>query len=82
MQKLTKLTGEAKCILLLDEIYCDLVWKGTFFSPIQDELYEHVIVCRGISKTLAAQSWRIGYLVSNPKTVAKVMRVHDPIYIR
>jgi len=81
LQRLVKMTGEANCMLLIDEIYCDLVWKGKFYSPIQDELCEHVIVCRGISKTLAAQSWRIGYMVSNPKTIAKVMRVHDPIYI-
>jgi len=81
IQKLVTMTREAKCTLLIDEIYCDLVWKGQFFSPIQEKLEDHVIVCRGFSKTLGCQSWRCGYLVSSAITAEKIMRIHDPIYI-
>jgi histidinol-phosphate/aromatic aminotransferase/cobyric acid decarboxylase-like protein len=41
-----------------------------------------VFVCRGYSKTLGAQSWRLGYAVSHPDTIKDLMTHHDPIYIR
>jgi len=82
IEKIVELTREYKCNLLIDEIYCDLVWKGTHYSPIQsDKLQDHVIVCRGFSKTLGCQSWRVGFLVSSAPTTEKIMRVHDPLYI-
>lgn len=81
IQKVVKLTEQYNCKLLIDEIYCDLVWKGTFYTPIQDKVYDHVIVARGFSKSLGAQSWRCGYLVTAPELAEKIMRIHDPIYI-
>lgn len=41
-----------------------------------------MFVCRGYSKTLGAQSWRLGYAVSHPDTIKELMSHHDPIYIR
>jgi len=81
IQRVVQLTEQYKCRLLIDEIYCDLVWHGTFYTPIQDKLYDHVIVARGFSKSLGAQSWRCGYLVTAPELADKIMRIHDPIYI-
>jgi aspartate/methionine/tyrosine aminotransferase len=82
IQRLTKLTKEHNCTLILDEIYCDMVFDGAVhYSPIYDSLEEHVIVCRGFSKTLGAQSWRIGYAVSHPSVIVNLMAQHDPIYI-
>jgi cystathionine beta-lyase len=51
IDKIVQLTHQYHSLLLIDEIYCDLVWRGDFHTPIKDELYEHVIVCRGFSKT-------------------------------
>jgi len=81
IRHIVKLTAQYKCLLLMDEIYCDLVWRGKFFSPIDDQLYEHVIVGRGFSKTLGCQSWRCGFCITAPKMAEKIMRIHDPIYI-
>lgn len=82
LRKLVKLCEEGNCYLLLDEIYCDMVFEGVkFFSPINDGLSERVIVCRGFSKTLGAQSWRLAYAVSHPKTITNLMAHHDPVYI-
>lgn len=49
--KIVELTEKYKSLLLVDEIYCDLVFKGKFFSPINEKLFDHVIACRGFSKT-------------------------------
>jgi len=81
LDKMVELTKAHNCMLLLDEIYCDLVWKGTFYSPIHEKLHDHVVVCRGFSKTLGCQSWRVGYVVASPTTAEKLMRIHDPLYI-
>jgi len=81
IQRVVALTEQYKCRLLIDEIYCDLVWRGNFYTPIEEKLYDHVIVVRGFSKSLGAQSWRCGYLIASPSTAAKVMAIHDPIYI-
>lgn len=32
-------------------------------------------------KRLGAQSWRCGFIVASPNLAAKIMRIHDPIYI-
>lgn len=82
LKRLVEATGKYNCLLIMDEIYADLVWGDRqFYSPIQDELHKHVIVCRGFSKNLACQSWRVGYLISHADTVADILACHDPIYI-
>eukprot|EP01118_Nematostelium_gracile_P006942 TRINITY_DN2250_c0_g1_i1.p1 TRINITY_DN2250_c0_g1~~TRINITY_DN2250_c0_g1_i1.p1 ORF type:complete len:393 (+),score=109.65 TRINITY_DN2250_c0_g1_i1:110-1288(+) len=81
VRKLVDITKQYGARLLIDEVYSDLVWKGKHYSPIQDSLEHHVVVARGFSKSLGAQSWRCGYLVSSPETTAKLMAIHDPIYI-
>jgi len=82
MQKLTALTKQYGCTLILDEIYCDMVFDNVpYYSPINDALDAHVVVCRGFSKTLGSQSWRLGFAISHPDTIKDLMTHHDPIYI-
>jgi len=81
VQKIVSLSKKYNCALLIDEIYCDLIWNGSHFSPIDEELNENIVVCRGFSKTLGTQSWRIGFIVSHSTTIESTMRMHDPIYI-
>eukprot|EP01091_Cochliopodium_minus_P002263 TRINITY_DN12129_c1_g1_i1.p1 TRINITY_DN12129_c1_g1~~TRINITY_DN12129_c1_g1_i1.p1 ORF type:complete len:400 (-),score=99.87 TRINITY_DN12129_c1_g1_i1:166-1344(-) len=85
MSKYVELTHKYQCYLIFDEIYCDLIWPphklqsmaNTF--NVQD--YPYVITCRGFSKNLGCQSWRLGYIISNSNTISKLMATHDPIYI-
>jgi len=82
LKKLVQLTSEHGCFLLIDEIYCDLVFNNLkHSSPINWSLSENIVVCRGFSKTLATQSWRVAYMISAASTIAQIMRIHDPIYI-
>eukprot|EP01006_Ploeotia_vitrea_P009592 TRINITY_DN22970_c0_g1_i1.p1 TRINITY_DN22970_c0_g1~~TRINITY_DN22970_c0_g1_i1.p1 ORF type:complete len:396 (-),score=45.31 TRINITY_DN22970_c0_g1_i1:155-1342(-) len=84
VSKLVELVTKHNTTLIVDECYLDLVWdheNHPFYSPIQDGTQDNVIVCRGFSKVLGCQSWRIGYCVSTPKTIADLMRVADPFYI-
>ena len=82
LERVVEMTGRHNCFLILDEIYADLIWEGnSFYSPVMTKLHRHVISCRGFSKNVACQSWRIGYLISHPDTVAEILAFHDPIYI-
>lgn len=100
LERLVETTGRYNCLLIMDEIYgemllivrisliiclflaADLVWEGnTFYSPVQTALHKHVVACRGFSKNVACQSWRVGYLISHPETVDAILNFHDPIYI-
>jgi len=82
LKRLVELCKPTNTWLLLDEIYCDMVFEGhQHYSPINDQLLENVVVCRGFSKTLGAQSWRLAYVVSHPETIKVLMTHHDPIYI-
>eukprot|EP01089_Gocevia_fonbrunei_P021277 TRINITY_DN81_c0_g1_i1.p1 TRINITY_DN81_c0_g1~~TRINITY_DN81_c0_g1_i1.p1 ORF type:complete len:386 (-),score=67.54 TRINITY_DN81_c0_g1_i1:17-1174(-) len=80
--KLVELCTRYDCLLIIDEIYCDMIFNDVpHYSPINKGLSNHVVVCRGFSKTLAAQSWRLGYAVSSETNIAAMMAHHDPIYI-
>eukprot|EP01059_Diplonema_ambulator_P000846 TRINITY_DN10677_c0_g1_i1.p1 TRINITY_DN10677_c0_g1~~TRINITY_DN10677_c0_g1_i1.p1 ORF type:complete len:391 (+),score=113.56 TRINITY_DN10677_c0_g1_i1:52-1224(+) len=82
VKRVTELVKVHKKKLIVDECYADMVFGGRkHVSPIQFGLDEDVVVCRGFSKTLGAQSWRVGYAVSHKATVASMMAVMDPIYI-
>lgn len=82
LERLVEVTGRYNCTLIMDEIYADLVWKGnSFYSPVQTTLHKHVVACRGFSKNVACQSWRVGYLISHPETVEAILSFHDPVYI-
>eukprot|EP01100_Stratorugosa_tubuloviscum_P013327 TRINITY_DN661_c0_g2_i1.p1 TRINITY_DN661_c0_g2~~TRINITY_DN661_c0_g2_i1.p1 ORF type:complete len:388 (-),score=185.92 TRINITY_DN661_c0_g2_i1:119-1282(-) len=81
LQRLTAMTEKANCRLIVDECYSEMIWKGESYSPVYEKLDDHVIAVRGFSKTLGMQSWRMGYAISSPQTIAKMMAIHDPIYI-
>eukprot|EP01064_Diplonema_japonicum_P031451 TRINITY_DN5628_c0_g2_i1.p1 TRINITY_DN5628_c0_g2~~TRINITY_DN5628_c0_g2_i1.p1 ORF type:complete len:404 (+),score=65.78 TRINITY_DN5628_c0_g2_i1:45-1214(+) len=68
--------------LIVDECYSDMVFGDSeHASIIRNGLDDDVVVCRGFSKTLGAQSWRIGYAVSSKTTISSMMAVMDPVYI-
>lgn len=74
LRKLVDMTTAKQCYLILDEIYTDLVWEGRkFYSPCQDGVSKYVISCRGFSKNVACQSWRVGYIISHPETVTDIL---------
>jgi len=81
LKRLIKMCGDSDTLLLIDEIYCDLVWKGELWTPSMEPMEKHVIIARGFAKSLAAQSWRCGYVVGHVDMVDKLMKIHDPIYI-
>lgn len=86
LDRLVELVERHQAILIVDEIYCDMIWRGEHGSPLYHardgrELSRNVVVCRGWAKSLAAQSWRVGFLVAHPSLTQAVLAAHDPVYI-
>jgi aspartate/methionine/tyrosine aminotransferase len=89
LHKLVVLCEKYNIVLLIDECYCDMVWSGSFYTPLfrkseetgQLEMYPNVVVARGFSKNLGCQSWRVGYAIAHPSLITKMVQVADPIYI-
>lgn len=72
-------------VLIFDECYSDMVFKPPFFSPVRllnsVKHPDNLIICRGFSKCLGCQSWRVGYTVASPATTARLLILADPLYI-
>lgn len=81
--RLIEETGRTGCLLIFDEIYCDMVWGDNVQhnTGITAELPAHVVVARGFSKVLGLQSSRVGFAVSAPETIAAMMAQSDPVFI-
>lgn len=54
MRKLVSLAEKHHTIIIVDEIYCDMIWHGKHYSPIQDGISKNVVVCRGWSKCVSS----------------------------
>ena len=60
-----------KLYLLSDEIYEDLIYEGSMFSPASiPEMFERTITLSGFSKSYAMTGWRLGYMVA-PEEIIK-----------
>jgi aspartate/methionine/tyrosine aminotransferase len=68
--------------VILDECYLDMVFNGrAHASPIATGFRDNVVACRGFSKCLGCQSWRVGYAMSTPATLLSMMQEMDPLFI-
>jgi aspartate/methionine/tyrosine aminotransferase len=76
--RLVESTRVHGAMLILDECYADMVWTSShLFTPAMlGSVPAHVVVCRGFSKCLGIQSWRVGFLISHPSLVNDLMNIH------
>jgi aspartate aminotransferase/aminotransferase len=62
--------------VLVDEAYSDFTDPGAFVSAASlDPGLENVIVVNSTSKNLGMSGWRIGYAMSNPGLIDRMLRV-------
>ena len=64
MKMLEDFVLENNLYLISDEIYEDLIFDGSMYSPASNsELADKVVTIGGFSKSYAMTGWRIGYMV-------------------
>lgn len=68
--------GDRNILLLSDEIYSQLLFEGSHFSPLAlPEMRERTILLDGFSKTYAMTGWRLGYGVMRRDLGAQIARL-------
>ena len=79
IEELCRLALENNFLIFSDEIYSRLVYGGKKFTSVASVpgMKDHCIVVSGFSKTFAMTGWRIGYLYSDAKLVAKILKTHQ-----
>lgn len=82
LQKLHSLCKEHNALLIVDEVYKDFVWEGSFKSLLATtEDLNHLVVLRSFSKNLALAGWRTGYAITSPERRANMTHIHDALYV-
>ena len=62
--------------VISDEIYSEIVYDGGFRSPISEPgMKERMILIDGFSKTYSMTGWRLGYAISTPEVVERLIRL-------
>ncbi|HHN75281.1 MAG TPA: pyridoxal phosphate-dependent aminotransferase [Acidobacteria bacterium] len=61
IEALVEITARTGTALILDDTYRDLCWTAPRAPGIDGSLPEHVVICGGLSKSLALTGWRIGW---------------------
>lgn len=68
-----KIANENNLVLIVDEIYNELILKGPRNSLIDQT--DNIIVVSGLSKSYQLTGWRLGWAVTNKSELAKAITV-------
>lgn len=79
LAEICKLAVEKNFLVLADEIYSRLVYDGAEFHSVASfpGMRDHAIVISGFSKTFAMTGWRVGYIATDAKLAALILRTHQ-----
>ncbi len=75
LRALAKVLANTDAVLIVDEIYGELVYDGfehVSFAKIAPELEDRLVIVDGVSKTYAMTGWRIGWAIA-PKRIVKAL---------
>ncbi len=80
---LGKIALEHDLLLVIDEVYCRLLYGGIeHFSICQvDEVKDRAILLNSFSKTYAMTGWRVGYLVADERVIRDLVDFHKSLVI-
>jgi aspartate aminotransferase len=67
--------GKYGALVLSDEIYEDLVYEGTHYSPGAD--FENVFTINGFSKSFAMTGWRLGYATGPKPLLEEIIKIYQ-----
>ncbi|MBR6373241.1 MAG: pyridoxal phosphate-dependent aminotransferase [Victivallales bacterium] len=65
--------------VITDEVYEHIVyrpWQHVYFASLPG-MWERTLSCSSLSKTYAITGWRLGYVISSPRIIDTVKKVHD-----
>lgn len=81
VQFILGLSDSHDLFVIFDECYLDMVFNGKKHNSPLGDVRDNVVCCRGFSKCMGCQSWRVGYAISSASTLKGIMAMGDPLYI-
>lgn len=81
LDKIYKICKKKKIIILSDEAYSDFIPKRKKYYSIGyfDKKKENSIIVNSISKNFGMSGWRIGFAISNKKTIDKLLILNQQL---
>ena len=76
---IASLVEKYDAFVLTDEVYEHIVyapWKHTYFAALPG-MWDRTLSCSSLSKTYSITGWRLGYVISSPRIIEAVRKVHD-----
>jgi len=71
--------------IISDEIYSEITYESNYPPSLSEKKYKdihnRVIILDGFSKFWAMTGWRIGYIISSPKLIQKMMALQQNFFI-
>lgn len=78
LEKIAPIILEHDLIVITDEIYSELTYKGEHFSIVQlPGMKERTILINGFSKAFAMTGWRLGYACGPDMIISQMTKIHQ-----
>ena len=78
LEAIAKIIIEKDILVLSDEIYAELTYKGKHVSITSIEgMKERTILINGFSKAYAMTGWRLGYACAPAKIIKQMTKIHQ-----
>ncbi|MFD0679266.1 MULTISPECIES: aminotransferase class I/II-fold pyridoxal phosphate-dependent enzyme [unclassified Paenibacillus] len=75
---IAKIVEERNLIVISDEIYAELTYKGKHVSFASlPGMKERTLLVSGFSKGFAMTGWRVGYVCGHPELIAAMLKIHQ-----
>ena len=76
---IAELVEKYDAFVITDEVYEHIVYRPyehVYFASLPG-MWERTLSCSSLSKTYAITGWRLGYVISSPRIIDTVKKVHD-----
>ncbi len=81
LKRITALTEENRCALIIDETYQQFNFSGSGYHPWQTGKPGHVLTLGSFSKSYSLSGWRLGYLFGPGNLLTEALKVQDSVVI-
>lgn len=80
LRRVHELCRERGATLLVDEAYSDFCLDGSFVSSGRlDPSLRDLVIVNSLSKNMGMSGWRLGYVVTNERLLADILKVNQHI---
>ncbi|KXA95221.1 hypothetical protein AKJ37_06985 [candidate division MSBL1 archaeon SCGC-AAA259I09] len=75
IRRVAEVAQDENVVLLSDEVYEDLIFEGSHYSPASD--YPNVVTVNSCSKPYAMTGWRIGYFTGPEEVIDAAQKIQS-----